>query len=203
VINQADGQPAEPEAALPASEGVELEPVRDAAPIPEPVLDSRADLAAAEISPDDDAKNRAVAKLLVDSVLALGVDAGWEPTDVMVRLKENKPFYMIATSPEEGGKSDLTIEVRQYRAEELADASFLNEIGMSQPTERYEDGSSLFLSESPERGSSAADLITGDLVISVQSEGLLSQDKAPVLSSVLADTTINVAKTAQVELSAG
>ena len=187
-----------------ASDTADLGPARSSVPsiLPEPAPQVAGGLAEAGISPADDARNRAIAATLADAVVGLGADMGWEPTDVVVRLKDTEPFYMTADSPGGGDQASVTIEIRQYQPGELVDPDFLDEIGLSQPAERYEDGSSLFIQDAPERGFASADLVIADLVISVQSQDLVSQGRAPVKAGVLADAARGVAATAQRNLSA-
>ena len=187
-----------------ASDTADLDPSRSSVPTthPTPAPQVVADIAEAGIPPADDARNRAIAETLVDAVVGLGADMSWEPTDVVVRLKDNVPFYMTAVSPEGGDQASVTIEIRQYQADELADPDFLEEIGLSQPVERFEDGSSLFIRDAPESGFASANVVVADLVISVQSQNLVSQDRAPVKASILADAARGLTATAQRELSA-
>ncbi len=187
-----------------ASDTADPGPARSSVPstLPEPAPQVAGDLAEAGISPADDARNRAIAVTLRDTVVGLGADTAWEPTDVVVRLKDNEPFYMTADSPADGDQASVTIEIRQYQADELADPDFLEEIGLSQPVERYADGSALFIQDAPERGFASADLVIADLVISVQSQNLVSLGGAPVRAGVLADAASGVAATAQSNLSA-
>jgi len=187
-----------------ASDTADLDPASSSVPstLPEPAPQVAGELAEAGISPADDERNRAISTTLVDAVVGLGADRGWEPSDVVVRLKDNVPFYMTADLAEDGDQASVMIEIRQYQADELAEPDFLEEIGLSQPAERFEDGSSLFIQDAPERGFASANVVTADLVISVQSQNLVSQDRAPVEARVLADAARGTAATAQRELSA-